>query len=82
MKKMTAIILAFVLIFICYIPSNATEITEATTEHPETTEYPNDPSREPDIVSNAAIVMDAATSQVLYERTHMIKNIRQVLPKL
>lgn len=82
MKKMTAIILAFVLIFICYIPSNATEITEATTEHPETTEYPNDPSREPDIVSNAAIVMDAATGQVLYEKNSHDKKYPASITKI
>ena len=68
MKKTTAILLAFLLIFTFSIPSQATETTEATTEHPETTEYPEDPSREPDLVSNAAIVIDAATGQVLYEK--------------
>ena len=68
MKKATAILLAFLLIFTFSIPSQATETTEATTEHPETTEYPNDPSKEPDLVSNAAIVIDASTGQVLYEK--------------
>lgn len=68
MKKSIAIFLALLLTLTLSIPSNATEITEATTEHPETTEYPDDPSREPDIVANSAIVMDASTGQVLYEK--------------
>lgn len=68
MKKTTAIFLALLLTFACFIPSHATGVTEATTEHPETTEYPDDPSRTPDLVANAAIVMDAATGQILYEK--------------
>ncbi|MGN0152866.1 MAG: D-alanyl-D-alanine carboxypeptidase family protein [Lachnospiraceae bacterium] len=68
MKKVSAILLALLLIFTFSVPCYATGITEATTEHPETTEYPDDPSREPDLVSNAAIVMDASTGQVLYEK--------------
>lgn len=68
MKKITAILLAFLLIFTFSFPCKATETSEATTEHPQTTEYPDDPSRAPDIVSNSAIVMDAATGQILYEK--------------
>lgn len=82
MKKITAILLAFILIFICYIPSNTTEATEATTEHPETTEYPDDPSKEPDIVSNAAIVIDAATGQVLYEKNSHDKKYPASITKI
>lgn len=71
MKKTTAIFLAFLLMFICAAPVHATGLEtseEATTEHPETTEYPDDPTREPDLVSNVAIVMDASTGQILYEK--------------
>lgn len=68
MKKVTAIFLALLLSFTFSFPAYATENTEATTEHPETTEYPNDPSKEPDLVSNAAIVMVADTGQILYEK--------------
>ena len=71
MKKMTAIFLAFILLFSYVMPVHATagdNGEEATTEHPETTEYPDDPSREPDLVADAAIIMDAASGQVLYEK--------------
>lgn len=71
MKKMLAILMALILTFNFVTPVSATGVTsdaEATTEHPETTEYPDDPSREPDLVCNSAIVMDAATGQVLFEK--------------
>lgn len=82
MKKRAAFLFAFLFIFICFIPSNATETTEATTEHPETTEYPDDPSKEPDIVSNAAIVIDAATGQVLYEKNSHDKKYPASITKI
>ena len=71
MKRWSAIFLSLMLCisisFTCYATGTAN--TEAvTTEHPDTTEYPNDPSHAPDIVSNAAIVMDAKTGQILYEK--------------
>lgn len=71
MKKMAAIFLALLLMFTYLLPVHATGFEngeEATTEHPETTEYPDDPTREPDLVANAAIVMDASTGQILYEK--------------
>ncbi len=70
MKKMLAICMALILTFTFVTPVHATgeNPEEASTEHPETTEYPNDPSRPPDLVCNAAIVMDAATGQILYEK--------------
>lgn len=71
MKKMAAIFLALLLMFTYVLPVQATGLEdgeEATTEHPETTEYPDDPTREPDLVANAAIIMDAATGQILYEK--------------
>ncbi|MBE5941520.1 MAG: D-alanyl-D-alanine carboxypeptidase [Lachnospiraceae bacterium] len=70
MKKMLAIFMALILTFTFVTPVYATgeEPEEVTTEHPETTEYPNDPSRPPDLVCNAAIVMDAASGQILYEK--------------
>lgn len=67
MRKLSAILLAFLLILTCSFPVNATE-PEETTEHPETIEYPDDPSREPDLVANSAIIMDAASGQILYEK--------------
>lgn len=68
MKKTLAILLSLFFLFTFSMPAYATENTEATTEHPETTEYPDEPSKTPDLVSNAAIVMDASTGQVLYEK--------------
>ncbi len=71
MKKMLAIFMALILTFTFVTPVYATGETvdpEATTEHPETTEYPDDPSREPDLVCGAAIVMDATTGQILFEK--------------
>lgn len=68
MKKFAAILLALLLSFTFSFPVYATADTEATTEHPETTEYPDDPTRAPDLVSNAAIVIDASTGQILYEK--------------
>lgn len=67
MKKLTAILMALLLIFSFSISTNATEM-EATTEHPETTEYPNEPTREPDLVSESAVVIDAVSGQVLFEK--------------
>lgn len=69
MKKKLAIFLALLLSLTICLPVSATGITEeVSTEHPETTEYPDDPTRAPDLVANAAIVMDAASGQVLYEK--------------
>ena len=85
MRKMAAIFLALILIFTCSAPVYATADvadTEATTEHPETTEYPDDPSRAPDLVCNAAIVMDAATGQVLYEKNAYEKKYPASITKI
>lgn len=82
MKKMTAIFLALLLSFTFSFPAYATEDTEATTEHPETTEYPDDPSKEPDLVSNAAIVMVADTGQILYEKNAYDKKYPASITKI
>lgn len=70
MKKWIAFLLAFLLMFHCVLPVHATELDneEPTTEHPETTEYPDDPTRQPDLVANAAIIMDVGTGKILYEK--------------
>lgn len=81
MKKSIAIFLALLLSLTLSVPVNATE-AEATTEHPETTEYPDDPSREPDIVANSALVMDAATGQVLYEKNAQEKKYPASITKI
>lgn len=82
MKRVSAILLAFLLIFTFSSSSYATATSEATTEHPETTEYPDDPSKQPDIVSNAAIVIDAATGQVLYEKNSHDKKYPASITKI
>ena len=43
---------------------------EGTTEYQilDTTEYPDEPAREPDLVSEAAIVMDSKTGTILYDK--------------
>lgn len=41
---------------------------DTTSEYLLTTEYPDEPGRAPDIVANAAIVMDAKTGNILYEK--------------
>lgn len=71
MKKLGLAILVLLYILSFSTPVFATGLEgdiEATTEHIKTTEYPNEPGRKPDIVANAAIVMDAATGQILYEK--------------
>lgn len=68
MKKLTAILMALLLIFTFSVSANATGVTEETTEKPETTEYPNDPTRPPDLVSDTAVVIDAVSGQILFEK--------------
>ena len=50
------------------IPCCATETGQPSSEHEQTTEYPDNPNMEPELVAKAAIVMDAATGQILYEK--------------
>ncbi len=85
MKKRLAVFMAFIMIFTFVTPVFATggiADPEATTEHPETTEYPDDPSREPDLVCGAAIVMDAATGQILYEKNAYEKKYPASITKI
>ena len=82
MKKTLAILFALLFLFTFSMPAYATENTEATTEHPETTEYPDEPSKAPDLVSNAAIVMDASTGQVLYEKNSHEKKYPASITKI
>lgn len=68
-----AVILFFVSITCIDGPSVLAEGMEedaeaSTEEYIVTTEYPDEPGREPDLVSNSAIVMDAETGQILYEK--------------
>ena len=83
MRKTIAMLLACMLLLTYCLPVHATEVTtEATTEHPETTEYPDDPTREPDLVANAAIVMGAVSGQVLYEKNSQEKKYPASITKI
>ena len=83
MKKKLAIFLALLLSLTICLQVSATEVTEeVSTEHPETTEYPDDPTRAPDLVANAAIVMDAASGQVLYEKNSQEKKYPASITKI
>lgn len=81
MKKNFTIFMALLMILTLVEPVYATEM-EASTEHPETTEYPNEPSREPDLVATAAIVMDAESGQVLYEKNAYDKRYPASITKI
>lgn len=83
MKRLAAFLLTLTLIFCSSVTAFATgEMEEETTEHPETTEYPDDPSRAPDLVSGAAIVMDASTGQILYEKNAYDKKYPASITKI
>lgn len=62
-------------------PAYATAVEE-TTEHPETTEYPNEPMREPDLVATSAIVMDVESGQILYEKNAYDKHYPASITKI
>lgn len=51
-----------------YAENAGTDEETSTEEYIVTTEYPDEPGREPDLVSNSAIVMDAKTGQILYQK--------------
>lgn len=68
MKNFHVIFMTILFILFFSFSVSATELTEPSTEHLETTEYPDDPSRAPDIVADSAIVIDASTGQVLFEK--------------
>ncbi len=79
MKKIITIFTAWIMILTFAIPVCATEVT---TEHIETTEYTNDSTREPDLVSTAAIVMDANSGQILYEKNAYEKRYPASITKI
>lgn len=57
---------------------------EATTEseYKITTEYPDEPGKEPDIVANSAIIMDASTGSILYEKNGYDKKYPASITKI
>lgn len=81
MKKYIALFMALVLMFSFSTPVFATEV-EQTTEHPRTTEYPNEPDRQPDLVATAAIVMDVESGQILYEKNAYDKHYPASITKI
>ncbi len=76
MKKISILIISLLLAFLCSSVVYATSTSNneegddssSTPTDIFTTEYPDDPSREPSIVAEAAIIMDAKTGQILYEK--------------
>lgn len=55
---------------------------EPTTEAPQTTEYPDEPGKAPDLVSDSAIVMDAETGQILYAKDPYSKRYPASITKI
>ncbi len=73
MKKLSILIISLFLTLLCssvvYATSTSNEEgDDSSSVEIFTTEYPDDPSREPSIVAEAAIIMDAKTGQILYEK--------------
>ncbi|MBR6222735.1 MAG: D-alanyl-D-alanine carboxypeptidase [Lachnospiraceae bacterium] len=57
---------------------------EGTTEYQilDTTEYPDEPERQPDLVSEAAVVMDAKTGAILYDKNSEQKEYPASITKI
>ncbi len=74
MKKLSFLILTIVIVLLCSSVVYATagdnrdDGDESTEVELFTTEYPEDLTHAPDLVSDCAIIMDANTGQILYEK--------------
>lgn len=55
---------------------------DATTEYLVTTEYPDEPEKAPDLVSNYAIVLDANTGNILYQKNAFDKQYPASITKI
>lgn len=55
---------------------------EDSTEYKITTEYPDEPGREPDLVSESAIVIDASTGNILYQKNAFEQNYPASITKI
>ena len=88
MKRVTAILMALIFTIVCALPVNATQpgtdAEEGSTEAQAvyTTEYPDEPARAPDLVSEAAIVMDAKSGAVLYDKNAYIPEYPASITKI
>ncbi len=86
MKRFLTLILAFYICIYSVLPVDATVVNEDdTTEEAttiQTTEYPDEPGRAPDLASEAAIVMDAKTGAILYEKNAYIPEYPASITKL
>ncbi len=89
MKRLIAILMAFLYMVVCVLPVNATQpdandeegsSTEAQAVF--TTEYPDEPARAPDLVSEAAIVMDAKSGTVLFDKNAYIPEYPASITKI
>lgn len=87
MRRFLAALLAIFICMISALPVSATAIdddesTEEASTTIQTTEYPDDPTRAPDLASEAAIVMDAKTGAILYEKNAYIPEYPASITKL
>ncbi len=89
MKRFLSLFLVFILCLTMTIPANATgtginddesDTTETTSI--QTTEYPDDPTRTPDLASEAALVMDVKTGTILYEKNAYIPEYPASITKI
>lgn len=90
MRRWLAIFMVFIISFTLSVPVGATSVetdddegTDSTEETViQTTEYPDDPTRAPDLASEAAIVMDATTGAILYEKNAYIPEYPASITKI
>jgi D-alanyl-D-alanine carboxypeptidase len=64
------------------ISSDETSTEEASSEYVVTTEYPDEPGRAPDLAASSAIVMDATTGNILYQKNAFDTNYPASITKL
>lgn len=89
MRRWLSVFTAFILCLALAVPAYATstgiddEETDSTeTVAIQTTEYPDDPTRAPDLASEAAVVMDAKTGAILYEKNAYIPEFPASITKI
>lgn len=89
MKRLLSIYLVLIVLLYTAVYVQATEpgtddAADGTTEAPliQTTEYPDEPTRQPDLASEAVIVMDAKTGTVLYDKNAYIPEYPASITKI
>jgi D-alanyl-D-alanine carboxypeptidase len=64
------------------ISTEETSTEEASSEYVVTTEYPDEPGRAPDLAASSAIVMDATTGNILYQKNAFDTNYPASITKI